>query len=369
MKLPDKVSPPVASFLAACDAVLEDRRIPTLATALIEGKLTLILGQQYLDEPEACQAADLEHEVGHFIGQHLQRCGERDPLQFNIVCDAAINEQGIGDYKLVDAFWATQGIENRSPRFDRLPHKDGGMIPPCPPEVAYTMLPKSSVGPGGGCGSIEHSTMDNSAASLVKAIIVNAAVLAANPFFKQGSEGGDGMATRAVPELPPVPPWIRAVLEYLLKTVRSHARQRSWRREHRGLPGTLPGQGRSYAPACRVLLDASGSIGPELLGQFLSALVNTPELAESDVVVFDSAWGDPLPVSNAVAILNEARRRGGGTAINAVGCAMRPDGRPVVWLTDAVSGDGFPPPHTTNEIWCVHGKATPPHGIVIRIGG
>lgn len=364
--IPKHVPPAVATFLACCDEVIVDESFPTLGTALLRGKLTLILGSLYLKAPnDSLKIELLKHEIGHFALGHISRRKDRYPIPWNLVCDAAIHMQGICDWERLDRELGIQSII-----YERLPAKHGGTVPPTPPEIAYDLLEFEGID-GDSCGSISRSSNDDSVESRAKMAVVGAKINGADRNFLNGALGrhDGGETNRAIPEIPPPPPWTREVLEYLLRTARSHERNRSWRREHRALPDILPGRSRSHSPSCRVLLDASGSINEELIKQFLGALVGTPELSDSDVVVFDHKYLPPVPAKNAEAICKSIRQSGGGTGIAKVGNEMRPSGIPVVWLTDCESGDGFPEPHDAMEIWCVHGNAKNPHGVRVNIDG
>ena len=357
--IPKEVPPAVATFLSFCDDIVElsvlDGR---LGTAMKNGKLTLLLGTSYLGADDEQRVDDLKHEVGHFVLCHTQRCGERDKRRFNMVCDAAISFQGI--CRVLDS----------DITFEKLPCKNGGTVPPTPPELAYDMLaegPPTLVI----CGSLVNSSSDDSPATKAKLAIIGATIRVRHPDLLKtlagnmgGSEAGTG---RAISEIPPPPPWIREVLEYLLKTTRSIDRRRSWRREHRALPDMLPGLSRSYTPSCIVLFDASGSISEDLASQFLGALSGTPELANSYVRVFDTTLSHPIPVRDIAKVCEAVAEKGGGTLIKKAGLEGRESGIPIVWLTDAESGDGFAPPHDAVEIWCVSGSAPHPHGIRVQV--
>jgi hypothetical protein len=129
--LPKLVPPAIATFLACCDEVICDESFPTLGTALIKGHLTLVLGDLYFKAPsDEIKIEMLKHEVGHFALGHIGRCGEREPMPWNLVCDAAIHQQEICNYKLVDLVMGMQSIT-----YDKLECKTGGPIPPTPPEI------------------------------------------------------------------------------------------------------------------------------------------------------------------------------------------------------------------------------------------
>ena len=200
--LPKEVPPAVATFLSFCgDVVVAKLPNARLATMLNEGKLTLLLGDCYLEADDEQRADDLKHEVGHFVLGHIPRCGERDKYKFNLVCDASLAFQGIN-----------KTLESDS-TFDKLPCKHGGTIPPCPPEAAYELLadpPSLTI-----CGSFAHSSADKSPASEAKMAIIGATIKIKHPELLKalgatlgGSEVGTG---RPIPEIPPQPPWIRNV--------------------------------------------------------------------------------------------------------------------------------------------------------------
>ena len=115
----------------------------------------------------------------------------------------------------------------------------------------------------------------------------------------------------------------------------------------------------------RFLIDASGSIEQALLGKMLSAIVNTPELVNSDVVVFDHKCSGPIPAYDQTAIFATIQAMGGGTCIAGAGTS-RDLQRPAVWLTDGYSGDGWPAVHSDLEIWVIsQGGARPSHAEIV----
>ena len=354
VQLPDHCSPAVATWLQHVQAVRVVAGLPgPCASSLVKGKITLLVDSAWPTYTPAVQRELLNHELGHFLFDHFGRRGERDPMRFNLVCDAALDHVGVQDSALL---WAAghPGVTF-----------EGLGIPPCPPEVAYEMLPESN---GGGCGSLSASEHDGSGESLLTQLQVLTAVLAADPALRArlGRQGGQG-AGRAVPELAAPKPWIRQVLAYLSAYSVRLDRTRSWRREHRTVSG-LPGRSKTTGIGCRIFVDASGSVGEADLNDFLSAVCGTPELAGSDVVVFDGTASDPMPATAHGAIVAAVSARGGGTAIRATS-ALRQRGQPAVWLTDAESGDGWPDPHSAPEVWCVVGGAPVPSGYRVQVDG
>ena len=113
------------------------------------------------------------------------------------------------------------------------------------------------------------------------------------------------------------------------------------------------------------MLDASGSIGDELLGQLLAAVCSTPELASSDVVVFDHLCREPVDASDVGAVLAMCRSAGGGTLIRAAGEHRDPD-KQTVWLTDGGTADGWPV-GAEADLWVVGaGEPVPAGAQVVR---
>lgn len=366
--LPKQVPNGVAIYLAACDEVVADPAIPIAATMLYEGQMTLRLTPLFEKIPAAAQVEILKHEAAHFCLMHLPRMGDRQSLPWNAVTDCSLHHAGCADYELVERALAEADPEHRrvggSATFERLG------LPPCPPEIAYDLLPKMEITISS-CGSMQASMSDGSDASNAKAAIVTVAIEAGDKEFMQKLLGGlraghDAGTGQPVPDLIPPPAWIREAIQHITMTARRNVRRRSWMREHRD-SHDLPGQRRDVEPVCRIIIDASGSTAG-LMQQFLSAVVQTPELANSDVVVFDTTWSHPIAAADIHGVAAAIGERGGGTHIRAAGHANRPAHLCVIWLTDGESGDGWPDAHASTEVWCLpEGAPTPPAGVIVRI--
>lgn len=393
-QLPDRLPRAVASLLAQCDEIIYDDKLPVSAgTGLVQGRLTLMLGNLFLRSSAEIQREILKHECAHFFLGHLGRQGDRQMRPWNAVCDASIHHTECCDWQAVERHF--NEIEPAPPgsgghkliTFERLTSPPTPPIPPMPPEFAYELLPKTNVGTGAGdekdsgdgesCGSFAYSHDDGSIESKLKAAGARLKIAADDPEFAQqitrnkmaGTNSGGG---RAVPDIAPPPAWIRGTIEYLTHTLLRLQPKRSWMREHRGMPDVLPGRYRQHAKKARIFVDASGSIDEATLRVFLGAICGTPELQFSDVIVFDSTPSDPIPVGLPNDIVAAVKAKGGGTSIKATGEACREPGIAAVWLTDGYTGDGWPSRHTTHEVWCVTSTdVTPPNGVTIRapIGG
>ena len=162
---------------------------------------------------------------------------------------------------------------------------------------------------------------------------------------------------RERPEIYTVPQWVGEVLDRLLERHNARIdRDRTWTREHRYIEsGLLPGQKRSKGWEGVWCVDASGSINREAVEAMLSAVVQTPELASSEVAVFDSGMvhEELIPVHDIEAIQAAIANAGGGTSIKKTGeqvDKLAGENTPKVWLTDAWSSDGLPE-QSEDELW------------------
>lgn len=346
----------VQAFLSLVDEVVSaSDTVPTVATVLDKGRLTLVLGEIWGKAPHAARVEILRHEASHVAHGCWMRMGDREPMKWNVASDAIIHALDEADWRLVDR---ECGIE--SVTLERLGGMIGRPISLMPSERVYDLLQahEEKMAGQGGCGSVAHSKADSSLESRMKASQVGSAVL--------GKTGDLGQGFRPAPPLPPVPEWISQVLDWLItRVVAREERVRAWRRAHRTQPDLLPGSARGEARAARFMLDASGSIGDDLLGQLLAAVCSTPELAGSDVVVFDHVAREPVDASDVGAVLAMVKTAGGGTLIAACGAARDPE-RQTVWLTDGGTADGWPE-RATDDLWAVGaGEPAPPGAPTVR---
>lgn len=373
--LPLVVSPGVAAFLSCVDRVKVERTFPTSATAIIKGKLTLILGKAYLAaEDDVSRNEFLLHEASHFYNATLARFPdkpargwqksmsheEREALQqnallWNLVMDAA--QHGLGGCHQDDPDVIT---------WERL------KLSPMSPEMAYAILKErvaQGKNPDGSeqgnspspCGTCMHSQDDGTTESFLKGLETQGKMESSGEFKNRDRMGGTGRGEGAYVEASPPPSWIRETLDYLLSR-RGDERRRSWRREnrcHRDLPGRSAVSG--YAGL--FLIDASGSISDVELGMFLGAVMSTPELKNSQCAVFDHEVSPTAPVSQAQELLKQYGR--GGTDFGPP-AALRVPGETAVWLTDGYPCGPWPDEHDGPELWCITTDVRPPHGVRIQ---
>jgi len=357
--------PDVTNFLALVDEVRHAPEVPTVGSLLEDGRLTLLLGKLWERAPHAARVEILRHEASHVAHGCWARHGDRnvvltDPsgqnpvLAWNIATDANIHGLKESDWEVVD-----RECDWESVTYERLSKSLKRPLTLMPSERLYDIIVKEAKPfQGHTCGAAGHSLADSTLASRMKASAVGRAVL--------GDAGPNGNGMRPTPTLPACPPWIQEVLDWLVtRVVAREERLRSWRRAHRVNPDLLPGSARGEARAARFMLDASGSIGDELLGQLLAAVCSTPELASSDVVVFDHLCREPVDASDVGAVLAMCRSAGGGTLIRAAGEHRDPD-KQTVWLTDGGTADGWPV-GAEADLWVVGaGEPVPAGAQVVR---
>ena len=341
----------VQAFLALVDEVVHAREVPTVASALDKGRLTLILGELWNTAPHAARVEILRHEASHIAHGCWMRKGDRDARLWNVASDAIIHGLDECDWRLIDKECYIESVT-----LERLGVELKRPLTLMPSERLYDLLDEHVKAQG--CGSGQHSISDDSLESRMRASQVGTSVL--------GAAKGSGEGFRGSPTIPPCPEWISQVLDWLLdRTFAREERVRAWRRAHRTQPDLMPGSARGEARAARFMLDASGSIGDELLGQLLAAVCSTPELAGSDVVVFDHVTREPVEASDVAGVLEMVKHAGGGTLIRAAGEARDP-ALQTVWLTDGGTADGWPS-RATRDLWVVaKDEPTPPGAPVVR---
>jgi len=353
--IPDDLPEAVSVFLARLDgmAVAKMPGAYCRTKFYFDGRIVLEVPPEWDDFTDEARRELLCHECGHWAFGHHLRCGDRNPQKFNVVCDMSISENGIQDTKRL----AEMG-------FNACTFEQFG-LPVCPPEVAYDMLPDSPNAES--CGSISEQDLTEEQKEIITEISTEVAMHAdtlGGKLSRSHRGGLEGEGSRHVPDLPPPPAWIRQVCELLSVSLVHHTRDRTWKRESR-IGDILPGRLKVMGIGARFLIDASGSIEQALLGKMLSAIVNTPELVNSDVVVFDHKTSGIIPAYDQNAIFAQIEQMGGGTCIAGAGAARDPS-RPAVWLTDGFSGDGWPEVHSDIEIWVIsQGGQKPPREIII----
>ena len=390
-----------AKLLALADVVVETDQVETCAVAVKNGRVELWLGPLFRNcKDDKARQHMLRHECFHVMLDHQKRQEERDIELWNQVTDCAIHAGGAVDWQLID-----KACDIETCTYERL------NIPAMPPEIAYDWLEEKSRGdgfgpagqpttetqqgrPGGEGASVEPKSepevkttgcgrgpvqSDTDEKSQAKEAEIVAEVLQSweAEVEESGYDGSlDGLMNgvantdnagvghgsgRDRPEIYKVPNWVLEVLDRLLERHNSKAeRARTWTKEHRYIEsGLLPGMRPRKGWEGVWCIDASGSIDKEAVEQMLSAVVQTPELAGSDVAVFDDGLvhSDLIPVHNIEAIQQAIASAGGGTSIKKTSKQideLTDEAIPKVWLTDAYSSDGLPE-ESQDELWVLFG--------------
>lgn len=114
----------------------------------------------------------------------------------------------------------------------------------------------------------------------------------------------------------------------------------TWKRPSRRFPNMLPGLKRKNRDIF-VLVDTSGSIGPEELKRYLSEIYTLSSMADVTVYPWDARAYEPIDVSNSKdAVTQMELKGGGGTVIRPVlKKVKRKRPNTVVILSDGVIGD------------------------------
>lgn len=389
-----------AKLLALADVVVETDQVETCAVAVKNGRVELWLGPLFRNcKDDKARQHMLRHECFHVMLDHQKRQEDRDIELWNQVTDCAIHAGGAVDWQLIDE---ACGIEVCT--YERLG------VPVMPPELAYDWLKKGKSpgrfdnwggsaegqptpdegqqGSGGaavapeskpevkptGCGrGPVQSDTDEKSQSKEAEIIAEVLQSWEAEVEESGYEGmHDGLMNgvadtdnagtghgggRDRPEIYQVPDWVLEVLDRLLERHNSKVeRARTWTKEHRYIEsGLLPGMRPRKGWEGVWCIDASGSIDREKVEQMLSAAVQTPELAGSDVAVFDDGLvhSELIPVHDIEAVQQAIASAGGGTSIKKTAKQideLADEAVPKVWLTDAYSSDGLPK-ESQDELW------------------
>src|SRR6185295_3600172 len=126
----------VQAFLALVDEVVDaPDTVPTVATVLDKGRLTLVRGAIWSTASHAVRVEILRHEASHVAHGCWMRIGDRDARKWNVACDAIIHALNEADWALVDR---ECGIE--SVTLDRLAGMLKRPVSLMPSERIYDLL-------------------------------------------------------------------------------------------------------------------------------------------------------------------------------------------------------------------------------------
>lgn len=305
--------------------------------------------------------AVLVHELLHVVGMHTTRRGSRDPLGWNIACDAVIND-----------IVAKAGLT--------LPT---GCVPPISgklPEEIYQEMPKGPKGPKGdgqgpaGCGEVRDAVNEDGS-TMTKAqreefdamtgVVIRQAANAAKAAGKLPA----GMERMIDEALEPTIPW-RAVLERFVteKAMNDYTWSRPNRRYlHDGV--YLPSVGGNTISRGGIACDTSGSMDQAMLKEVCSEALGLLSVYEADgaEAELDLYWFDHACHHQTVTGVEDIKPvGGGGTSFRCVfeklkelahapaWIVMLTDGYcddfgedpgiPVMWILTKQRHEGFQPP-------------------------
>ena len=336
-----KLKPAGAALVALADYM---RHVPAVGYSAMAvnkqtGKLTLCLGDKWLEASDPEKVELLEHEAHHIACGSFQRIGERDPQIWNMATDCAINEH------LDRAKLPPDGCFFES-----------WNVSPMPAERMYEIIKQQNGGKGEGCG---HQPLDMSAVPISKLPgLIKIGTEIANS-IQAGQSSGQGVDI----ELPPVreyPEWVKT-LEKLLKSKVETVRKRSWMRENRAI-GVVRGRQRVKRRSQMgglVLLDASGSMCDEL--PMILALVKH-YLPKVEGAVWDTIASQRGPVAG---MTEKLRTVGGGGTSPSCAAGLRRPGEISVWISDGYV-DHWPEMTGDDIIVLTQDGQEPDGGTIIR---
>jgi len=383
------------------DSVRYEPTLRTIAVAVVDQKMVLLVGQAYMEipvypprDPRGTDADYLReqfllHEAWHVLLGHHGLRGNRQRYEWNLACDAVIHHRATID---LDAM-RTTGMEPVT--FHAL-----DMVP-CRPEVAYDRLldrtqSGETTGPVGssggeaasGCGRPSETDLrrwvkgsedfdeDESGLNEARrARIVDAVMSGVREdqaaagqqtdewdrvwtSVKSRTSSGDSdelsggrLVGRGRDDQPG---WVVDVVAHLRPMSGHAARARTYRREHRNGYALLPGRGRVGGVHPVFFLDASGSISDEVVEQMITALRVTPILADAMTFVFDTTTHGPFLASDAKHIRQAFSQGGGGTRIAGAWTDAADHVDPMctrVWITDGLDMEYKLPEAWPDDIW------------------
>jgi hypothetical protein len=391
-----------AGLVGAIKEVRVDPSVPTCAVAVVQGEVVFYAGVAYQAIPDYGTEAALDprqaeadyqreqmlrHEAHHVALDHPARRDQRDPGDWNLVCDAAIHHTTSIDLKSL-----AESIGGEVVEFSTLD------IQPLPPEMAYEVWRDKqrrsetggAGGAGEGCGRPTDESLRNDhpatprtrkgtpkaespidieerkarQRALQDAIVDGIAVdrdngresvdgsFGAEPDNNEGGTTGTGGRTGTLARQK-MPPWVDTVLQLMETGGPKTKRQKSYRREHREQVEFLPGRTRTHGSVATIMVDASGSMRAKDLGLFMAALHDS-RFSESDVFVFDTHCHGPISASDTTGVEGLIKRCGGGTDLLQAWTYAEPRADPAnvrVWFTDGEDGNGALPPDREQDIW------------------
>ena len=383
------------------ESVRYEPTLPTIAVAVVDQKMVLLVGQAYMEVPvypprdvrrhdgDYLREQFLLHEAWHVLLGHHRLRGNRKRHEWNLACDAVIHHRATID---LDAMRTTGMTPVTFETLDMMP---------CRPEGAYQRLidraqsqpmagadGSSGEDTSAGCGRPSEDELrrwvtgtgdiDENGTALNearRARVVDAVMAGVREDWAadgkhtadldrawtplkdhvtpgHSDEVGGGRLVRHRSDDQPL--WVADVVAQLRPVSGRTARARTYRREHRNGHALLPGRGRVGGVQPVFFLDASSSISDQVVQEMLTALRVTPIFADAMTFVFDTATRGPFLASDAEGVRRAFRQGGGGTRIAGAWTDAADHVDPMctrVWITDGLDKEYELPEAWPDDIW------------------
>jgi predicted metal-dependent peptidase len=250
--------------------------------AATDGRHFIMNPDGWLSIPVEERMWTLKHEIMHCVLRHITRLQARDPILWNIVCDFVVNlllyqmKCGVPAYALFDQQWLGMAA-------DTIYEKVKTSLPPPPRGSssldAFMKYCTDQFGKSPKTMMLDHDIEnDGSPMEPIKADIVRnniestwrkAVKTAISVSKNKGSLPGNFDQMIDAEQTPRLP-WIRLLNQWVQKRIRTGYR---WTQPNKRWIGDniyLPSRSRPSLGTIIIGVDTSGSVGDELLGEFLS---------------------------------------------------------------------------------------------------
>lgn len=365
-------------FMAAIALRLEVRVEWGIPTAATDGRLLLINPSFIVGLTREQAVALVAHEVLHVAFKHPSRLGQYEPRRANVAMDLAINSILISEgFRLPE-----NGCVAGSPPFQKLPEGKSW-------EWYYDQIPAEKVPNGsngnnssdpGGMGQVVQPGDGSEAARAQADAEANEMIAGARAMTRGRGDLPGGLARLIDEALQPKVDWRDVLREFVTRSVRSATPcDYSWARPNRRFVAAgmyLPGHISHALGDIAVLIDTSGSVGPNELARFaaeLSGIVESHPGTALTLIYHDhdvqhvQHWGPqdgPLYPSSL-----EAKGGGGTSHVPAFNYINEHLDRPtcVICFTDLMSL--FPPAPAYPVLWVAvnAGGAKGPFGTTVEV--
>jgi predicted metal-dependent peptidase len=329
-------------YFSSLILALQPRIDEEIRTMAVDARGRLYIAPEFLERISIAEAAGvLLHEGLHILFSHFQRRGDRDPQAWNIAADLEINDDILKDRIPLpkEGIWPSKfGLPENllaEEYYDRFPVQEI--------EIGEMDLDPRGDGDGEGEGGLSEAQLDVIRRRVAEAVAEQAR--------RQPGSVPAGLERWARELLSPSIPW-QKVLSSLVRGALLRARGRQdyrldGRNRRQSLSPVVLPRLRSPEPRILVLIDASGSVQDQELGQFLAEIAGIVRAIGAGV---DVASGDTELQSFERGVLDPRKvrvRGGGGTDLGEILTQVRGKGR---WDLVVVLTDGWTPWPDSNPL-------------------